>query len=222
MAPILTSGPLFRGDPTGSVRKIVRGVLEAQGSVVEAVAKQKTPVGVSGSAKGAIKRTTVSDLEVRVSGGPTAGYIETGTRPHWAPPGSLNLWIQRFLGVSNMQDMITGGGRRLIGQGRGRAMKSRKLSEKQAAMVQARGVAGGGGRTIVYGIKTLDFLIRRAISRRGTALSAEMRSVDQLGQSPGAAGYWPFTAAKNEINQQQGLYQADLARKIAQTLGGGS
>lgn len=221
-AIIHRTGPLFvPGLVDGRVRQTVRGVLEAMASVVEQAAKEATPVGVSGASRRAIKRATVSDLEVIVATDePTGAFIETGTRPHWAPPGALGLWVQRVMGISNEKDMVTSGGRRLIGQGRGRAMKTGgRLGKKQAEAVQTRGTPMGN-RAVVYGWRTIAFLIARAISRRGTAARAQGKP--QFGSSPGVAGYWPFAAGVAAAEARRGEFQEFLARNLTQDLGGGA
>jgi len=217
-AIVTRTGPLFTpGAMTTRMRNRTSGVLKAMAMVVEAEAKRLTPVGVSGTTRSSIKTIVMDDLEVHVANdSPAAAFVETGTKPHFPPKEALYLWVKRVLGISNEFDQVSEGGRKMIGQGRGRAMKvGGKLGKKQLAAVETRG-APNGKRVVVYGWRTIAFLIARHISKVGTAGRAQ--GATQFGQSPGVAGYWPFAAGVDAAEKRRSEFQSFLSHGLAQDM----
>lgn len=220
-AIVTRTGPMFTpGLSTLKMRNRTAGVLKAMAMVVEAEAKRATPVGVSGTTRSSIKTVMMDELEIRVvNDSPAAAFVETGTKPHFPPKEALYLWVKRVLGIQNEFDQVSEGGRKLIGQGRGRAMKvGKELGKRQLAAVETRGTASGK-RVVVYGYKTIAFLIARHISKVGTAGRAQ--NAQQFGLSPGVAGYWPFAAGVDAAEKRRSEFQEFLSRGLAQDLGGG-
>lgn len=78
-------------------------------SKLEADVKRGTPVGATtflrGSIFSAVRGTGLNLHGVVASNSVYAEPVELGSAPHWPPPGPIELWVQRVLGVSDAKEI---------------------------------------------------------------------------------------------------------------------
>ena len=89
------------------VNKRLREGMTSSVQTIERNAKMEAPVGVSGELRAKIThRVEGFGQEIKGIAGSYANYavyVETGTRPHWAPIEPLKLWVQRKFGASGKE-----------------------------------------------------------------------------------------------------------------------
>lgn len=160
-------------------RKAAKGTLVSIGGDIVRDAKRYAPTGVSGTGGRGIgmgKPEVTPEGRASIAVGFTPEgvymqYVEGGRRKGKKPPpkGALNLWVERVLGAGR----LAGRGARASGTRRGRGSRRMK------------------GKARERDIKSVAFLVGRAISKRGIKPRPMiMRAADtHAGQMPALYKY---------------------------------
>lgn len=201
-------GPLWDGRGGALLVRNLRVALLAGAARVEKIAVERTPVN-TGLLRGSLgaRVTTVGApdahgvperIEAEVGSPLTYGpHVEYGTKAHWPPAAPIEAWVRR---------KMAGAIEALAASAKTRARAAGLVStiEGQRTKAQSRRLVALVARE--HAVKSLTFLVRRAIAKRGTKGSAALRTaVDQsrawtLGAVEAAVRAWAEEMSKSGGN----------------------
>ena len=134
-------------DPSSAdatVRRRVSMMLGQLGQLAVGEAQALTPAGVTGAARRGVKMVKTGELSFTVTTDSAySGFLETGTRPHMPPKGSLLLWVRRVLGVDEKRAASV---EYLVRRGIARRGTSARAGSKYDQL----GASPGGGGTWAF------------------------------------------------------------------------